>query len=365
MHAPVPAYGLRVHPTRSAPPAALLATVLWLGPAGALPAKAPGPTPVTVAEVRKDRFVDRVEALGTLIANESVSLTATVTEVVDSLNFEDGQRVRKGDVLATLSATEEQALLIEARATAEEAKKQYDRARQLATSGAAAASQLDEARRVHDTARARQAAIESRVDQLTVRAPFDGRVGLRNLSVGALVRPGDLITTIDDDSVMKLDFQVPSTFLPVLRPGTPIEARARAFPDRTFRGDLRSVSSRIDPVTRSVTARAEIPNPERLLKPGLLMTVELLSNPRDAVALPEAALLPAGRGNTVMVVDRTGAVPVARRREVTVGTRRPGEVEVVTGLEPGETVVVDGGFKLAEGAPVAPVAGIPAAGEVR
>ena len=317
---------------------------------GQKPPSEPPVVKAVAAEIRT--MTDQIEALGTLMANESVDLTAKVTENVTSLNFSDGQRVEKGAVLATMHAEEERALLREAASTAEESQRQYDRTKQLSQQGAASAAQLDEARRVYETARARQLAIQSRIDNLTITAPFDGVVGLRNISVGALVQPGDLITTIDDDSVMKLDFSVPSTFLPVLVPGAPVEARARAFADKIFSGEIRSVSSRIDPVTRTVVVRAEIPNPERLLKPGLLMTVVLRAKERRAVTVPEEALLPAGRRNFLMIVEDTSEGPVARKVEVETGARQTGTVEILGGLQAGQRVITHGALKATDGAPV-------------
>ena len=144
---------------------------------------------VLVAAARTEPFADRIEALGTLAANESVDLTAKVTETITSLDFTDGQRVKKGDILATMHAEEARALLVEAESNTEESRRQFDRTKQLSTSGAASTAQLDEARRAYETARARQLAIQSRINELTIEAPFDGVVGLRNISVGAVVRP--------------------------------------------------------------------------------------------------------------------------------------------------------------------------------
>jgi len=312
----------------------------------------PKPPTVLVATARTEPFADRVEALGTLAANESVDLTAKVTETVTSLDFTDGQRVKKGDILATMHAEEARALLGEAESNTEESRRQFERTKQLSASGAASTAQLDEARRIYETARARQLAIQSRINELTIEAPFDGVVGLRNISVGAVVRPGDLITTIDDDSVMKLDFSVPSTFLPVLIPGTPIEARTRAFSGKNFAGEIRTVASRIDPVTRTVVVRAEIPNPERLLKPGLLMTVVLQANERQAVVIPEEALLPAGRRNFVMLVEAGADGSLARKVAVTTGARRAGEVEILDGVQAGQSIITHGALKATDGAAV-------------
>lgn len=318
-----------------------------------LPAQQPLPT-VLVAEARREAIADHIEALGTLRARESVEITATVGERVVEVGFSDGARVRKGDVLLRLSTDEVRAQLAEARATAAEARRQYERARQLASRGAAATAQLDEARREFETAQARVEVMESRLANLEITAPFDGVVGLRNISVGAVVRPGDLVTTLDDDSLMLLDFSVPEVFLQKLQPGATIRASTQAFPGEVFEGAIRSVDSRIDPITRSVTVRAELPNPGRKLRPGLLMTLTLSVNPRDAVLVPESALVPLGRENFLFVVEEAelGKPPVARRRNVTVGARRDGEAEVLTGLAAGERVVVHGAFRLTDGAGV-------------
>jgi membrane fusion protein (multidrug efflux system) len=313
---------------------------------------APPPTQVFVAEARLDQFVDRVEALGTLRANESVSLTVSVTETVTALHFDDGERVAAGQVLAEMTSNEEHAQLEEARATVAEAWRQYQRVKSLAAQGTASKSLLDERHREWETGRARLAAIESRLADRLIRAPFAGVVGLRNVSIGALMEPGDLITTLDDDSVMKLDFAVPSTYLGTLEPGLEIEATTRAYPERTFRGQVKSIDSRVDPATRAIAVRAILPNADGVLKPGMLMQVELFKNPREAVVIPEEALLPRGEQQTVLVVDEAQGNRT-EQRELRIGARRAGEVEVLAGLAPGEKVITDGTLKVRPGEPVA------------
>jgi membrane fusion protein (multidrug efflux system) len=328
-----------------APLTVVFVAVVGLAPA-ARAAEATKPVPVIVAEVRMERFVDRVEALGTLKANESVSVTANVAETVSAIHFDDGQRVEQGQVLVEMTSAEEHALLEEGRVRVAEAARQYERVKSLVAQRSASESLLDERKRDLDTARAVLVAIESRLADRLVKAPFAGVLGLRNISPGALVEPGDLITTLDDDGVMKLDFAVPSVLLTDLAPGLAIEAKARAYGDRAFRGEIRSIDSRVDPVTRSIQVRALIPNPGRTLKPGVLMQVELLRNPRDAPAIPESALLHQGREHFVM---RLGEGDKAERRAVRIGARRPGEVEIVEGLAAGDRVVTHGNDKIRPG----------------
>ena len=309
---------------------------------------APPPPAVFVAEVRVARFSDQIEALGTLRANESLVLTASVTETITEIRFDDGDRVAAGQVLLEMTSAEEHAQLEEARATVGEAKRQFQRVKSLEAKGTAAKSLLDERRREWETARARLSAIESRLEDRLIRAPFAGVVGLRNISVGALVEPGDVITTLDDDSVMKLDFPVPSTYLEALRPGLPISARARAYPGRAFEGEVKSIDSRVDPATRSVVVRAVLANGDLALKPGMLMRVELQKNPRDALTIPEEALVPRGNRQFVLLVDEVGGNKVVRRK-VQIGGRRAGEVEVLDGLAQGDKVITDGTLKVRPG----------------
>jgi membrane fusion protein (multidrug efflux system) len=286
-----------------------------------------------------------------------VVVTANVTETISAIHFDDGQRVGQGDILVEMTSAEENALLEEVQARVAEAERQFRRVQSLAASGSASASLLDERRRDLDTARASLMAVESRLKDRLVRAPFAGVVGLRNISLGALVEPGDAITTLDDDSVMKLDFAVPSVFLPSLTPGLAIEAHAPALGERIFAGEIRAIDTRVDPVTRSVQVRALIPNPDRLLRPGILMRVDLLRNPRQGLTIPEEALLQRGEAHFVLVLtDGDDGQPVAERREVEIAARRPGFVEVTSGLDAGERVITHGADKAKPGEPVAVLA---------
>lgn len=312
----------------------------------AQPDAPPPPAPVIAVEVRSVAFSDPVEALGTLKARESVTLTAKVTETVSAVHFEDGQVVSQGDLLVELTNAEEQALIAEGQARLAEAERQYERVKSLAGQRSAAESLLDERRRDLDAARALLTALESRLADRIVTAPFSGVLGLRNLSPGALLEPGDPITTLDDISTLRLDFAVPSLFLPDLRPGLSIRARADEYPNAVFEGTVSALDSRVDPVTRSIQVRALIPNRDGRLKPGLLMKVELLRNPRETLVVPESSLLAQGRDHFVM---RVGADERAQRVQVRLGTRRPGEVEVLEGLQPADRVITHGADKVRPG----------------
>jgi membrane fusion protein (multidrug efflux system) len=310
------------------------------------------PAAVIVERAGQQRIHDPLEALGTLKANETVRITANVSDTVSRINFDDGQAVAAGDVLVELTDAEESALLAEAETLAEEAERQYRRIERLVAQGNASESLLDERRREWRAAEARLEAVRSRLQDRIITAPFDGRVGLRQISPGALVSPGDVITTLVDDSRMKLDFTIPALYLTSVRPGTVIEATTPVFANRSFAGEVSSVDSTIDPVTRSITVRAVIPNDGGELVPGMLMTVNLLRNEREAVVISEEAVIPRGDETFVMVVDTATEPYTAQQRRVVLGTRMPGQVEVVSGLEPGEAVISHGTLKVRPGSPV-------------
>lgn len=312
------------------------------------------PTRVFVTTVDSVPIADEVEALGTLQANENVNLMPSVTERITAIHFDDNAEVKKGDILVEMDAAEEEAELAAESSRKKEAERQVTRLRPLVKRGAASKSALDESERELATATARITAIESRINERRIRAPFDGVVGIRNISVGDMVSPGNmnsLITTIDDISRMKLDFAIPEVFLSTLKKGLQVTARASAYPDKVFEGVVTSIDSRIDPTTRTVKARAILENPEALLKAGMLMRLRLKQNPRSALVIPEATIATAGRKNFVMLVVEGDPLTI-KKQEIEIGTRQVGQVEVLSGLKAGDRIVTDGILKVRDGSKI-------------
>ncbi len=299
------------------------------------------PPTVIVAEAQSEMVADRIEALGTTHGSESVEITSDVAEKVVEIRFDDGQAVSAGDVLVVLDKVEEEADLRAAAAVLEEARLGYERIEHLESRQVAAIAELDARRAALQSAEAGLAVVDARIAARVIRAPFDGVVGLRDVSVGALIRPGDVITTLDTLDPMRVDFTVPSAHLDMLRPGLAVESRADALAGRVFAGEIESVGTRVDPVSRSVSVRAAVanPGPPYALKPGLLMTVGIAKNPREAVVVPEEAIVPRGAETFVLVVDDD---TIVERRVVETGLRRPGTVEIRDGLAAGERVVTHG-----------------------
>lgn len=309
-------------------------------------------TPVFVVDIKKQDFVDEIDALGTLQANENVDLTSSVTERITKINFESGQRVSQGDVLVEMDYAEEEALLAEERSVLAEAERQIARLKPLIKRGATSQSTMDAALLEAQTSRSRITAIESQIHERRIIAPFDGKLGLRNVSVGGMAQPGTMITTIDDDSVMKLDFSIPELYLPAIKEGGNISASAKAYPGEKFEGTVESMDSRVDAVTRAISVRALLKNDGRKLKPGMLMRVKLYKNARKAIVIQEEAIVPKGDKNYVFTVLKNGQESTASLVAVELGSRKKGVAEIFSGLKEGDMVVTHGTIRIQDGARV-------------
>ncbi len=304
--------------------------------------------PVVVATVQPQDFVDQVESIGTALANESVSITAKVTETVTRVNFEDGQYVEEGDVLVELTNAEETALLNEAKANVAEATRQFERVQNLIEQKLAAQTQLDVERNRMQTAEARYEGILARLDDRLIRAPFSGKLGFRNVSPGTLLSPNVTLTTLDDISSIKLEFSIPESFLSSVAAGQEVQAKSVAYPGKRFNGTVVTVGSRVDPNTRTVAIRARLDNPDLLLRPGMLLNVLLIQDRQRYLAMPEASVIPVqNKQFAYTVIDGK-----AERREFEAGRRVPGYVEVLAGFSEGDIVVTEGIIKLRPGIPV-------------
>ncbi len=310
-------------------------------------AKQKSATPVVVISTYREKISDNVEALGNAYSDESVTLSASVSETISNISFTDGQMVKKGDIIATLEQREEQAQFKAARVQLAEHERELARLKSLLENKAASVREYDERQTQMKLTQQQVREMEARLEDRIVRAPFDGVLGVRRVSVGALVRPGDTITTIDNIEKIKLDFNVPATHITSLKSGVVIEARTEALGDKTFMGQIESVDTRIDPVTRTVLVRAIIPNTDHALRPGLLMRVTLMKNARDALVVAEESVTQRQNTHAVWVINPE--TDTVEQRAITVGIRRPGIVEVTSGLKEGELVVVRGVNRVQEG----------------
>lgn len=312
---------------------------------------AAGPASVLVATVRSEPFAQDMEAIGTARANEALDVTAKVSNRIAAIRFREGQQVKEGDVLVEFDGDQLRASLAEAEAALSDSRSQFSRSKELYATKALSEAALVQLQATLSANEARVTGARSLLNDTVIRAPFAGRVGLRQISVGSLVSPGAVITTLDDTSVIKLDFSVPEVFLASLREGLEITAHTTAYAATTFKGVVSSIDSRLDPVSRAIMVRARIENRDGRLKPGMLMTVKLMRSEAPALMIPEQALVPEGDRKFVFAVRDSKAL----RLEVKTGRRRPGEVEILNGLTEGDVIVVEGTQKVRDGTPVKPL----------
>lgn len=319
--------------------------------------------PVIVAPPRVAQIADRIESIGTARSTESITITAKQTGIVAKIGFEEGQKVRAGQVLVELDAKErkselDQAIaeLEQAKAARDEARLAFERGKQLRGSGSVTEARLETLESTARSSVSRVLSAEAKIHGATARfedtrvtAPFEGRLGLRQVSLGALVQPGAAITTLDDVSRIKLEFSVPENVLEKLRTGLDVTAKAQAFGARVFSGKITAIDTRVDPVTRAIRVNAMFDNSDDALKPGLFLNVVLALSTRDgALMVPEEAIVPEGLKASIFVVKDGRAI----RRDVKLGERLPGEVEVLEGVAADEPVVIRGVQKIRHNQPV-------------
>jgi membrane fusion protein (multidrug efflux system) len=297
---------------------------------------------IAVAQVAPREFVGRIDAVGVAKARESVTLTSQTTEIATEILFHSGQHVAKGQVLAQLKTEEQKADVINAQAALNKAKSDNDRWQALSKRGFAPAASVDQYEAAYEQAKAQLSAAQSRLHDRVIRAPFSGTIGLSDAAPGMLITPGTPLATLDDLSAVVVDFDVPERFMGSVREGSPISAGADALGGRTITGRIARIDTRVKPDTRSVTARAEFANPGAMIKPGMLLKVTVTQGARTALALPEAAVQFETDTPFVFTLAQENGKTVARLKNVVVGARQDGYIEIVGGLNAGDKVVGDG-----------------------
>ena len=309
-------------------------------------------TTVITKTIQTTGITPTLEALGTLKAYESTTLSATITDTVDAIYFDDGDAVNKGDILVEMNNAEEKALLQEAESSLAETKRQYDRLATLKKTDATSESLLGETRLAYESAKARLAAAQARLDNHIIKAPFSGRVGLRDISVGTLVTPGDIITTLNKVDTLKLDITLPATALNTVRQGMSISAVALANTKVNYTAIISSVDTRVDPITRSILVRATVQNPKSALLPGMQMRAQIESQPQNVLLIPEEALVRNGDKEYVFLAIKNDGQLIAKQQYISTSSRYQGQLVVGNGLESGDIVVIHGALKLKNKSPI-------------
>lgn len=319
----------------------------------------PPPEAVTTASVEAVKWQPARPAIGSLVAERGVTLGAELPGTVRAISFESGSAVKRGDVLVKLDTSAEEAQLAAALADASLARLTLGRARRLREGQANAQADLDAAEARAAQAEATVATLRANIAKKTIRAPFDGRISIRQVELGQVVSPGTPIASLQSVSPIHADFWLPQQALAELSPGQRVRMRTDAFRDRTWDGEITTVNPEVDAATRNVRVRATFPNPDGRLRPGMYANVEVLSTEeRSVLVIPATAVMFAPYGDSVFAVeekkDEAGqTTTVVRQKFVRTGDRRGDLVAVVSGLEPGETIVSSGAFKLRNGTAVA------------
>lgn len=318
-------------------------------PAGAAAGGPPPGLPVKAVQVKLGEVRSELTAVGSLLADEAVIIRPEIDGRVVAIHFDEGQRVAKGQKLVTLDPAELKAQLAQSEAQARTDTQRFERSKELLAQKFISQEALDVARNNLDRAEALRREAEARLSKTVITAPFSGMVGLRLISPGAYVKAGEDIVRLENLDSIKLDFRIPEVFAAQVHPGQNVSVRLDAFPGEEFRGSIYAIEPAMDERTRTFLVRAKVPNAGAKLKPGMFVRVGLtLETRKNAMLVPEPAIWPQGQDNFVFrVLDGKAALT-----KVQLGTRRPGEVEIVTGLSPSDTVITEGQIKLRDGAPV-------------
>ncbi|MFN9504337.1 MAG: efflux RND transporter periplasmic adaptor subunit [Rubrivivax sp.] len=310
-----------------------------------------GPVAVEVGKAVATRIEDDVLSVGSLKARRSVMLRPEVSGRIAALNFTDGSRVTKGQLLMQLDDTLQQAQLQQAQAQASIARTNLQRSRELAAQSFVSTSAVDQNAAALDVAMAQVALAQAQVQRLRVLAPFDAVAGIRTAQVGDYVRDGADVVTLDEVGTLYIDFKLPERYVPKVKRGSLIEAEVDALPKRRFTGQVTALDSQVDSSGRALLVRAELRNPDGSLRSGMFARARLVFGVRErAILVPEEAITPlAGKQYLFKLVSGPNGGQVAERLEAKIGVRQAGKVEILEGLADGDTVVTAGQARLARG----------------
>ena len=312
----------------------------------------PPPMPVEVAKVTQGTVNVDISAVGTLQANESVVIRPQISGRIETIHFDEGQAVKKGEVLFSLDASEYQAQVAESEATVKLAQVKFNRSKDLLQKNLSSQQQYDEDSAKLDEANAQLALTKDRLAKTVIRASFNGVLGLRKVSPGEVVQPGQELINLEDINLLKLDFRAPEIYLPELRTGLDVTVVTDAFPTEVFTGKVYAIAPRVDEASRSVLLRARITNNRGMLRPGIFAKVQLrLASRANALLVPEEALWPVGKDMFVYRLTDGKAMLT----KIKLGKRLKGEVEILEGLNKDDVVITAGQMKLRNEAAVMPV----------
>jgi len=309
------------------------------------------PTPIAAALAQQEQWQPRLQAVGSLVAVNGTEVTTEIGGSIKTIQFESGQPVKAGAVLLQLEDSVDKAALDGARAERRLAEVKLNRAMDLIKRSAISKSEFDETQANADAAQARLAEKAAKLAQKTIRAPFDGLLGIRMVNLGQYLAPGSRIVSLQALDPIYVDYALPERYLPELSVGQGVEVKVAAYPDRVFGGNVSALASAIDTGNRSIVMRATLSNSDMLLRPGMFAEVATLQpQALSVITVPQTAVSFNTYGNFVYVITPgDGNSLLAKRRQVTTGRSRAGNIEIVQGLQAGEQVVRAGLVKLRDG----------------
>ncbi|TDX29037.1 membrane fusion protein (multidrug efflux system) [Modicisalibacter xianhensis] len=312
------------------------------------------PVPVETVQLTADNWRAELKSVGSMRAINGVAVSNEVAGVVSEIDFESGQRVSKGDILVRLDDSVDQAALAALEAQARLTNETFRRYSDLLPRNAISQSQYDEARANYQAARADVAQQRAQLDKKTIRAPFDGVVGLRQVDFGEYIAVGTPVVDLNMLDPIYVDYSVPEKQLGSVQAGRNVEVRVAAFPEEVFAGEIEAVAPAVDESSRTLDVRAKLVNPDLKLRPGMFADVRTLASEAERVlTLPRTALAFNTYGDYVFLVTPNDEDQLtAKRTQVTTGRTRGDQVEIVEGLQAGDRVVAVGQLRLRDGQPV-------------
>jgi membrane fusion protein (multidrug efflux system) len=317
------------------------------------------PQTVSTIPAKMQEWSTRLEAVGSARAVNGANLSSQVSGIVSALHFESGADVKEGTLLVELMAADDIAHLEALKATAALAKITYERDRRLVTTHAVSQQTVDTDEWTLKGDEAQVAQQQALVDYKSIKAPFSGRLGIRQVDLGQYLAAGTSIATLQQLDPIYVDFYLPQQALAQIKVGQQVTAKVDTWPDATFSGTISAINSLVDAATRNVQVRATLENHELKLLPGMFITVSIdVGAPQSYVTLPQTAIAYNSYGNIAYVIESKGKNEqgqqqlLARQTFVTTGATRGDQVAVLTGIKDGDIVVTAGQVKLRNGTPV-------------
>lgn len=313
------------------------------------------PETISSAVAHEENWQDTFHAVGSITAVQGVMVTPEIAGTVSEIAFESGAVVAKGDLLVRLDTSTEEAQLKAAQAQLELARLNVERTRKLRSDNTVSQSELDQAESTWEQAKANADAISATIDKKTIRAPFAGKLGIRQVNLGEYVDAGKPIVSLQSLDPVYADFSLPQQDLARIKTGMAVRVATDAYTDKQFEGTLTAINPDLDEVTRSVRLQATFENTGQLLRPGMFARVEVeLPTQEKVLVIPATAILSAPYGDSVYVIEKAtnGPGSVVRQQFVQLGLSRGDFVSVATGLTAGQHVVSAGLFKLRNGSAV-------------